>query len=190
VRALPVIAPSHTNEATKQLKIEQLEAAVKEAAPEDDAQLADLAGRFVGKIFWDCDEAPSPTYMVHEITTSGPTNKPMGQVNATCVEVARCDKPYPNDFEVPSRCILGAGAEATYNPEMLFDLLNEGNGKVVKPFMGEYMMAHRQREDALGMASEDKDAAIDVNAVAAAPAPAPKTKGGKRKTRQVPKSKQ
>jgi hypothetical protein len=55
VRALPVIAPSHTNEATKQLKIEQLEAAVKEAAPEDDAQLDDLADRFVGKIFWDCD---------------------------------------------------------------------------------------------------------------------------------------
>jgi hypothetical protein len=194
VRALPVIAPSHTNEATKQLKIEQLEAAVKEAAPEDDAQLADLADRFVGKMFWDCDEAPFPTYMAHEITTSGPTNKPVDQVNATCVEVARCDKPYPNDFEVPSRCILGAGVDAIYNPEMLFDLvlvkLNEGNGKVVKPFMGEHIMAYRQREDALGMASEDKDAAIDVNAAAAAPAPAPKTKGKKRKTKQVPKFKQ
>jgi hypothetical protein len=75
---------------------------------------------------------------------------------------------------------LGAGADATYNPEMLFDLvlvkLNEGNGKVVTPFMGEHIMAHRQREDALGMASEDKDAAIDVNTAAAAPAPAPKTK--------------
>jgi hypothetical protein len=49
---------------------------------------------------------------------------------------------------------LGSGAEAIYNPEMLFDLLlvqlNEGNGKEVKPFMDEYIMAHRQREDALG----------------------------------------
>jgi hypothetical protein len=91
MRPLPVIAPSHTNKATKQLKTGQLEAAIKEAAPEDDAQLADLADRFVGKIFWDCDEAPFPTYMAHEITTSGPTNKPVNQANATCVEVVRCE---------------------------------------------------------------------------------------------------
>jgi hypothetical protein len=51
-------------------------------------------------------------------------------------------------------------------------------------------VAHRQREDALGMASEDKDAAFGVNAAAAAPVPAPKTTGEKRKTKQVPKSKQ
>ena len=122
-RSLPVIAPSHTNEAIKQLKTEQLEAAIKEAAPEDDVQLVNLAKRFVGKILWGCDEAPFPTYMVHEITTSGPTNKPVDQINATCVEVVRCDKPYPCDFEVPSRCILGSGAEAIYKPEKLFDLV-------------------------------------------------------------------
>jgi hypothetical protein len=92
-RALPVTAPSHTNEETKQLKIEQLEAAVKEEAPEDDAQLSDLADRFVGKLFWDCDEAPFPTCMVHETTTSGPTNKlwikSMPHAAKSCVVTSR-----------------------------------------------------------------------------------------------------
>ena len=182
VRALPVIAPAHTNEATKQLKLEQLEAAAREAAPEDDAQLADLADRFVGKIFWDCDEAPFPTYMVHEITTRGPANKPMEQINATCVEVVRCGKTSA-DFEVPSRCILGTGASAIYNPEMLFDLLlvdlNEGDGRVVKPFLSEYMEAHRQREDGLGMAVEDSDVGTGVEVEVSAPEP-----GGRKRARK------
>ena len=163
IRELPVIAPLHTNEATKQLKNEQLEAAVKEATPEDDAQLTELADRFVGKIFWDCDEAPFPTYMVHEITTRASTNKNVDQINATCVEVVRCG----SKFEVPSRCILGVGAGAIYNPEMLFDLLlvdlNEGDGKVVKPFLDEYVIAHRQREEAIGMAAEDADVGASAN---------------------------
>ena len=145
-----------------------------------DAQLTNLAKLFVGKILWGCDEAPFPTYMVHEITASGPANKPVDQINATCVEVVRCDKPYPCDFEVPSRCILGSGAEATYKPEKLFDLvlvkLNEGSGKEVKPYMGEYIEAHRQREDALGMAAEDIH-----NTGTGAATPATKTKGKKRK---------
>jgi hypothetical protein len=47
---------------------------------------------------------------------------------------------------------------------------------VVQPYLDEYVEAHRQREDALGMQAED----INVTGTAAA-APAPMTKRGKRK---------
>ena len=71
---------------------------------------------------------------------------------------------------------MEVGADAIHNPEMLFDLLlvdlNEGNGKALKPFLDEYVMAHRQREDAIGMAAEDADASADI----ATPAPKPKAK--------------
>jgi hypothetical protein len=87
---------------------------------------------------------------------------------------------------------LGAGKDAIYDPELLFDLMlvdlkKDPENKTVLPYFGEYIEAHRQREGALGMASEDKDAAIDIDTTAPAPAPAQKTKGKKRK--QMSKSK-
>ena len=107
-------------------------------------------------------------------------------INGTCVEAERSGKPFPNEFEVPSRCILGAGKDAVYDPELLFDLMlvdlkKDPENKTVSPYFNERVEAHRQREDALGMASEDKNAAIDINTAAATPAPAPNTKGKKRK---------
>ena len=155
-----------------------------EAAPKDDEQLVALADRYMGKIIWECDEKPYRSYKVIEITTWGPLSKPPQMINGTCVEVERSGKPFPNEFEVPSRCMLGAGKDAIYDPELLFDLMlvdlkKDPENKTVLPYFDEYVEAHRQREDALGMASEDKDAAIDINTTA--PAPAQKTKGKKRK---------
>jgi hypothetical protein len=62
---------------------------------------------------------------------------------------------------------LGAGKGAMYDPELLFGLMlvdfkKDPENKTVLLYFDEYIEAHRQREDALGMASEDKDAAIDI----------------------------
>jgi hypothetical protein len=82
--------------------------------------------------------------------------------------------------------MFGAGKDAIYDPELLFDLMlvdlkKDPENKTVLPYFDEYIEAHRQREDTLGMGSEDKDAAIDISTTFAAPAPAQKTKGKKRK---------
>jgi hypothetical protein len=157
----------------------------KAAAPKDDETLLELADRFIGKIWWDCDNAPYKTRKVVEFTTSGPVKKPVQYINATCVEVARGQG--PDDFEVPTRVIVGSGDDAIYDPEMqedpvLVDLTKDPDSTVVKPYMDEYIEAHRQREEALGMAAEDiVYPAADTGTGSAAAAPAPKTKGGKRK---------
>ena len=186
IRSVPTIAVEHTNAAIIKIKEEQLEKAMCEAAPKDDEQLVVLADRYVGKIIWECDEKPYRPYKVIETTTWGPLSKPPQMINGTCVEVERSGKPFPNEFEVPSRCILGAGIDEIYDPELLFDLMlvdlkKDPENKTVLPYFDEYIEAHRQREDALGMASEDKDSAVDIDTSAAAPAPAQKTKGKKRK---------
>jgi hypothetical protein len=195
IRSAPAIALAYTNAATRviiKIKEEQPEKAICEAAPKDDAiceaapkddeQLVALADRHVGKVIWECDEKPYRSYKVIGITTWGPLSKSPQMINGTCAGVERSGKPFPNEFEVPSRCTLGAGKGAIYDPGLLFDLMITSRFKeYIEAHFDEYIEAHRQREGALGMASEDKDAAIDINAAAAAPAPAHKTKGKKRK---------
>ena len=184
IRSVVTIAPECTNAAITKIKEEQLEKAMCEAAPKDDEQLVALADRCMGKIIRECDEKPYRSQKVIEVTTWGPLSKPPKMINGTCVEVERSGKPFPNEFEVPSRCVLGAGKGAMCGPELLFDLAlvglkKDSENKTVLPHFDECIEAHRQREGALGMASEDQDAAVDINATA--PAPAPKTKEKKRK---------
>jgi hypothetical protein len=179
IRSLFTIVPAHTNKAATALKAEQLEEATKAAAPKDDETLVELADRFIGKIWWDCDNAPYKTWKVVEITTSGPVNKPVQYANATCVEVVRGQG--PNDFEISARVVVGSGDDAIYDPDMqedlvLVDLTKDPDSTIVKPYLDEYVEAHRQREDALGMAAEDIH-----NAGAGAATSATKTKGKKRK---------
>jgi hypothetical protein len=145
------------------IKEEQLEKATCEAAPKDDGQLAGglrRPARGQGKVIWECDEKPYRSHKVIEITTWGPLSKPPQMINGTCVEAERSGKPFPNEFEAPSRCVLGAGKGATCDPELLFglvlaDLKKDPKNKTVLPYFDEHIEAHRQREDALGMASED-----------------------------------
>jgi hypothetical protein len=66
------------------------------------------------------------------------------------------------------------------------DLTKDPDSAVVKPYLDEYIEAHRQREDALGMTAED----ININSTGtgtgtAAAAPAPRTKGKKRKQKST-----
>jgi hypothetical protein len=56
---------------------------------------------------------------------------------------------------------LGAGKGAVCDPELLFDLVlaelkKDPENKTFLPYFDECIEAHRQREDALGMASETK----------------------------------
>ena len=185
IRSVPTIAPAYTNKVATALKTEQLEEATKAAAPKDDETLVELADRFVGKIWWDCDTEPYRTWKVVDITTSGPVNKAVQYINATCVEVVRGQ--CPNDFEIPARVVVGSGDDAIYDPDMqedlvLVDLTKDPDSTVVQPYLDEYIEAHRQREDALGMAAEDFNCTGTGTAT-----PATKTKGKKRK--QMSKSK-
>ena len=187
IRSVPTIAPAYTNTAATALKLEQLQEATKAAAPKDDETLIELSERFIGKIWWDCDTEPHRTRKVAEITTHGPANKPVQCINATCVEVVRGKGIFPNDFEVPARVAVGSGDDATFDPDkqedlVLVDLTKDPDSTVVKPYLDEYIEAHRQREEALGMAAAD----ININSTGtgtgtAAPAPAPRAKGKKRK---------
>jgi hypothetical protein len=184
IRSVVTVAPECANAAVAKIKEEQLEKAMREAAPKDDEQLVALADRHVGEVIWECDEKPYRSHKVIEIAAWGPLSKPPQMINGACAEAERSGKPFPNEFEVPSRCVLGAGKDAMCGPELLFDLALVGlkkdpENKTVLPHFDECIEAHRQREGALGMASEDQDAAVDINATA--PAPAPKTKEKKRK---------
>jgi hypothetical protein len=122
----------------------------------DDEQLVALADRHVGKAIWECDEKPCRSHKAIEITTWGPLSKPPQIINGTCVEAECSGKPFPNEFEVPSRCILGAGKGAVCGPELLFDLVlaelkKDPENKTFLPYFDECIEAHRQREDALGI---------------------------------------
>ena len=65
------------------------------------------------------------------------------------------------------------------------DLTKEPDSAVVKPYLGEYIEAHRQREGALGMAAEDININSTGTGTGAAAAPAPRTKGKKRKRKST-----
>ena len=84
---------------------------------------------------------------------------------------------------------MGSGDDAIFDPNMqedlvLVDLTKDPDSTEVKPYLDEYIEAHRQREDALGMAEEG----INVsNTGAGDAASAPRAKGRKRK--QTSKSK-
>ena len=103
-----------------------------------------LADRFVGKIWWDCDEEPYKTWKVVDITTSGPVNKAVQYINATCVEVVRGEG--PNDFVIPARVVVGSGDGAIYDPNMqedlvLVDLAKDPDSTLVQPCLGECVEA-------------------------------------------------
>ena len=49
IRSTPTITPAHTNKAPAALKLEQLQEAVRAAAPKDDELLIELSERFIGK---------------------------------------------------------------------------------------------------------------------------------------------
>ena len=77
-----------------------------------------------------------------------------GRDHDTCVEVVRGKGIFPNDFEVPARVVVGSGDGAIFDPDqqgdlVLVDLAKDPDTTVVKPYLGEYIEAHRQREDAL-----------------------------------------
>ena len=90
----------------------------------------------------------------------------------------------PNDFDVPARVIVGSGDDAIYDPEMQEDLVlvdptQDTDSTEVKPYMDEDMEAHRQREETMCMAAEDKiypTADAVTGSATAAPAPKPKAK--------------
>ena len=95
------------------------------------------------------------------------------------MEVARGQ--CPNDFEIPARVVVGSGDDAMCDPDMqedlaLVDLTKDPDSTVVQPCLDEHIEAHRQREDALGMAAEDIH-----NTGTDAATSATKTKGKKRK---------